>query len=37
MEHMLTAPFDGLAEDLVHEVGDQVAEGTALLRIKRGT
>jgi 3-methylcrotonyl-CoA carboxylase alpha subunit len=35
MEHTLTAPFDGLAAGLVHKVGDQVTEGTVLLRITR--
>jgi 3-methylcrotonyl-CoA carboxylase alpha subunit len=35
MEHTLTAPFDGLASGLVHKVGDQVSEGTVLLRITR--
>jgi 3-methylcrotonyl-CoA carboxylase alpha subunit len=37
MEHTLTAPFDGIASGLAHQVGDQVAEGTVLLRITRGT
>jgi 3-methylcrotonyl-CoA carboxylase alpha subunit len=37
MEHTLTAPFEGLAAGLVHSVGDQVTEGTVLLRITRGT
>jgi 3-methylcrotonyl-CoA carboxylase alpha subunit len=35
MEHTLTAPFDGLVEGLLHKVGDQVSEGTLLLRITR--
>jgi 3-methylcrotonyl-CoA carboxylase alpha subunit len=35
MEHTLTAPFDGVAADLAHKVGDQVSEGAALLRITR--
>jgi 3-methylcrotonyl-CoA carboxylase alpha subunit len=35
MEHTLTAPFDGLAAGLAHKVGDQVTEGTVLLRITR--
>ncbi|HKP57723.1 MAG TPA: acetyl/propionyl/methylcrotonyl-CoA carboxylase subunit alpha [Polyangiales bacterium] len=35
MEHTLTAPFDGLAAELAHRVGDQVSEGTLLLRITR--
>jgi acetyl/propionyl-CoA carboxylase alpha subunit len=33
MEHTLTAPFDGVASDLVHKVGDQVTEGSVLLKI----
>jgi 3-methylcrotonyl-CoA carboxylase alpha subunit len=37
MEHTLTAPFDGVACDLAHRVGDQVSEGTLLLRITRRT
>jgi 3-methylcrotonyl-CoA carboxylase alpha subunit len=36
MEHTLTAPFDGLASGLGHNVGDQVSEGTVLLRITPG-
>ena len=32
-----TAPFDGRAESLSHKLGDQVAEGTVLLRITRRT
>ena len=35
MEHALTAPFDGFATGLAHELGDQVSEGTVLLRITR--
>ena len=35
MEHTLTAPFDGTAEGLAHAVGEQVSEGTVLLRIVR--
>jgi 3-methylcrotonyl-CoA carboxylase alpha subunit len=35
MEHTLTAPFDGIATDLAHKLGDQVSEGTLLLRITR--
>ncbi|HET6333063.1 MAG TPA: biotin carboxylase N-terminal domain-containing protein [Polyangiales bacterium] len=35
MEHTLTAPFDGHAADLAHKTGDQVSEGTVLLRITR--
>jgi biotin carboxyl carrier protein len=34
MEHTLTAPFDGIAEDLSHAVGSQVTEGSVLLRIR---
>jgi 3-methylcrotonyl-CoA carboxylase alpha subunit len=34
MEHTLTAPFDGVAEDLSHAVGSQVTEGSVLLRIR---
>jgi 3-methylcrotonyl-CoA carboxylase alpha subunit len=37
MEHTLTAPFDGVAAGLAHNVGDQVSEGTVMLRITRGT
>jgi len=35
MEHTLTAPFDGVAAGLAHKLGDQVSEGTVLLRITR--
>jgi 3-methylcrotonyl-CoA carboxylase alpha subunit len=35
MEHTLTAPFDGVANDIVHAVGAQVSEGTVLLHIAR--
>jgi acetyl/propionyl-CoA carboxylase alpha subunit len=35
MEHTLTAPFDGYAAGLAHKLGDQVSEGTVLLRITR--
>jgi 3-methylcrotonyl-CoA carboxylase alpha subunit len=35
MEHTLTAPFDGRASDLTHELGAQVSEGSVLLRIIR--
>jgi acetyl/propionyl-CoA carboxylase alpha subunit len=34
MEHTLTAPFDGVAQDLSHAVGSQVTEGSVLLRIR---
>jgi acetyl/propionyl-CoA carboxylase alpha subunit len=37
MEHTLTAPFDGLAAGFSLQVGDQVAEGSVLLRITRVT
>ncbi|GAA3249976.1 hypothetical protein GCM10020258_04520 [Sphingomonas yabuuchiae] len=33
MEHVLTAPFDGVVTDLEAETGGQVAEGVALVRI----
>ncbi|MBB3879612.1 acetyl/propionyl/methylcrotonyl-CoA carboxylase subunit alpha [Sphingomonas pseudosanguinis] len=33
MEHVLTAPFDGVVADLKAETGGQVAEGIALVRI----
>ncbi|WP_267434757.1 acetyl/propionyl/methylcrotonyl-CoA carboxylase subunit alpha [Sphingomonas sp. GM_Shp_1] len=33
MEHVLTAPFDGIVTDLTAETGGQVAEGIALVRI----
>ncbi|WP_230481373.1 acetyl/propionyl/methylcrotonyl-CoA carboxylase subunit alpha [Sphingomonas sp. Leaf21] len=33
MEHVLTAPFDGIVTDLKAETGGQVAEGLALVRI----
>lgn len=33
MEHVLTAPFDGIVTDLKAETGGQVAEGIALVRI----
>ncbi len=35
MEHQLTAPHDGTVEALLYAVGDQVAEGAALLRLAR--
>ena len=35
MEHTLTAPFDGQASDVTHELGAQVSEGSVLLRIIR--
>ena len=33
MEHVLTAPFDGVVTDLNADTGGQVAEGIALVRI----
>jgi 3-methylcrotonyl-CoA carboxylase alpha subunit len=33
MEHALTAPFDGMVENLIVAAGDQVAEGVLLARI----
>ncbi|MFC3443449.1 biotin carboxylase N-terminal domain-containing protein [Sphingobium rhizovicinum] len=33
MEHGLTAPFDGTVQDMPHEQGAQVQEGTLLVRI----
>ncbi|WP_322963100.1 acetyl/propionyl/methylcrotonyl-CoA carboxylase subunit alpha [Sphingomonas fuzhouensis] len=33
MEHVLTAPFDGIVTDLKADTGGQVAEGVALVRI----
>jgi len=33
MEHVLTAPFDGIVTDLKAQAGGQVAEGIALVRI----
>jgi 3-methylcrotonyl-CoA carboxylase alpha subunit len=35
MEHTLTAPFAGRASGLAHDVGDQVSEGSVLLRVIR--
>jgi 3-methylcrotonyl-CoA carboxylase alpha subunit len=34
MEHTITAPADGVVEDLLYAVGDQVAEGAQLLAFK---
>ena len=34
MEHTITAPRDGVVEELLYAVGDQVAEGGELLRLK---
>jgi 3-methylcrotonyl-CoA carboxylase alpha subunit len=33
MEHALTAPFDGIVEELIAEAGAQVSEGTVLARV----
>ncbi len=35
MEHALTAPFDGVVEDLAAELGAQVTEGATLVRITK--
>ena len=32
MEHTITAPRDGIVEELLYSVGDQVGEGGELLR-----
>jgi 3-methylcrotonyl-CoA carboxylase alpha subunit len=37
MEHTLSAPHDGVVEELLYAVGDQVAEGGELLRLARQT
>ena len=34
MEHTITAPRDGVVDELLYAVGDQVAEGGELLRLK---
>ena len=34
MEHTLTAFIDGIIGDIFHEVGDQVDEGTILVRME---
>ena len=34
MEHTISAPHDGVVEELLYGVGDQVAEGGELLRLK---
>ena len=36
MEHTITAPHDGVVEELLYGVGDQVAEGGELLRLAKG-
>jgi 3-methylcrotonyl-CoA carboxylase alpha subunit len=35
MEHTLTAPHDGVVQELLYAVGDQVAEGGELLRLAK--
>ncbi|MDP2004182.1 MAG: acetyl/propionyl/methylcrotonyl-CoA carboxylase subunit alpha [Rubrivivax sp.] len=35
MEHTLNAPHDGVVQELLYEVGDQVAEGGELLRLAK--
>ncbi len=37
MEHTLHAPHDGIVAELLYAVGDQVAEGGALLRLEAAT
>jgi 3-methylcrotonyl-CoA carboxylase alpha subunit len=34
MEHTITAPHDGVVEDVLYAVGDQVADGAPLLAFK---
>jgi len=34
MEHALTAPFDGIVADLNAAPGQQVSEGTVLVRVE---
>jgi 3-methylcrotonyl-CoA carboxylase alpha subunit len=34
MEHTIAAPADGIVQDLLYAVGDQVAEGAQLLEFK---
>ncbi|MEW6099319.1 MAG: acetyl/propionyl/methylcrotonyl-CoA carboxylase subunit alpha [Pseudomonadota bacterium] len=34
MEHSIAAPMDGVVEEVLYAVGDQVAEGAELLRLK---
>jgi 3-methylcrotonyl-CoA carboxylase alpha subunit len=31
MEHTIAAPFDGVVEDILYAVGDQVTDGAPLL------
>ena len=35
MEHVLTAPFDGVVAELAAEAGSQVAEGAVLARLDK--
>jgi 3-methylcrotonyl-CoA carboxylase alpha subunit len=35
MEHVLTAPFDGVVAALTVKEGEQVAEGVALVRLEK--
>ena len=35
MEHTITAPHDGVVEELLYAVGDQVVEGSELLRLAK--
>ena len=35
MEHTISAPHDGVVEELLYLVGDQVAEGGELLRLTK--
>jgi len=34
MEHTIAAPGDGLVEEILYQVGDQVADGAPLLAFK---
>jgi 3-methylcrotonyl-CoA carboxylase alpha subunit len=34
MEHTIAAPSDGLVEEILYQVGDQVADGAPLLAFK---
>ena len=36
MEHTISAPHDGVVEELLYRAGDQVAEGGELLRLSKG-
>ena len=36
MEHTISAPHDGVVEELLYSAGDQVAEGGELLRLSKG-